>query len=790
MAFTVQPLKFTHHQVAVDRKWTRWGSETAASTGDVIRRMVEGKGFVLGGARGCGKASLMNEICLRILRQPDRALALGPVSAHALALRGIDSLGSQLRDWFRDGTKHLELNLGSTLLAALPGRLSDWLPYLRQISARVGAQTIVLLVTDLECVPAADRDRVMRDLLDFLSATKLRTAMGCSGNLLEDEVSSISGETGGGCDRYMLGSFDESEMETFLVQASSDFGYTLAPAAREAVVCWTNSVPYFVHSLMLSVTSLALPSGTTITPDIIARAAAEMPPILMSRFAQPLRLLEHRALTSNHNGALGHTQDLISIMNRAGAAEVDWDYPVVRNLRRWGLVRRDVQDRMVWATPLLTHWFQQAGPFIGKMPWVVDGLQLLEDRALALRQLHLQDDNRKDARRDYREVASEAAHEAHEDSGAPAGEQCGTEDVVGLVMRRQAAIELLNAMVVNLGAVPTGQQEQAGGDYGEGYGAGKSGEAIGDGEDAENVIPIDGGQPASGGKGAGDRKRRGRPAIVEEVDSTVYAPIKASPNNSFLVQVFVHLPEHAAALDAIAKAAEPDASKRVGTRLEHPIERGTELLLNLTMPGLEIDEPSQACIWRGEPEAVQFGVTVPAGFKPKDMICTVMVCQNSVPIGRLKFKFSVVADAVAATSLAPVLAGNLLRYKQAFICYASADRPEVLKRVQMLNLVKLKFFQDLLTLEPGDVWESRIYRYIDASDVVFLFWSKAASESDWVAKELAYAKSRQAGNDAAPPDIVPVIIEGPPPAKPPAQLNYLHFNDRFIYFISAVEGHR
>jgi hypothetical protein len=62
MAFTVQPLKSTHHQPAVERKWTRWESETAASTAEVIRRIVEGHGFVLGGVRGCGKALLRRRV--------------------------------------------------------------------------------------------------------------------------------------------------------------------------------------------------------------------------------------------------------------------------------------------------------------------------------------------------------------------------------------------------------------------------------------------------------------------------------------------------------------------------------------------------------------------------------------------------------------------------------------------------------------------------------------------------------------------------------------------------------
>jgi len=64
------------------------------------------------------------------------------------------------------------------------------------------------------------------------------------------------------------------------------------------------------------------------------------------------------------------------------------------------------------------------------------------------------------------------------------------------------------------------------------------------------------------------------------------------------------------------------------------------------------------------------------------------------------------------------------------------------------------------------------------------------SEADLAELSIVQTVDGSAGNDEAPPDIVPVIIEGPPPAKPPAQLNYLHFNDRFMYFISAEQGLR
>jgi hypothetical protein len=52
-----------------------------------------------------------------------------------------------------------------------------------------------------------------------------------------------------------------------------------------------------------------------------------------------------------------------------------------------------------------------------------------------------------------------------------------------------------------------------------------------------------------------------------------------------------------------------------------------------------------------------------------------------------------------------------------------------------------------------------------------------------VLKEVQYAMTRNGGDELAPPEILPVIIEGPPPVKAPPELAHLHFNDRMIYFM-------
>ena len=115
--------------------------------------------------------------------------------------------------------------------------------------------------------------------------------------------------------------------------------------------------------------------------------------------------------------------------------------------------------------------------------------------------------------------------------------------------------------------------------------------------------------------------------------------------------------------------------------------------------------------------------------------------------------------------------------------YASEDRPEVLRRLQMLRppFSDVAVFQDVLSLNPGDRWEKQLYLEIEDSDLFLLFWSTHAKNSSWVEREWRYALGRQGPDGAQPPAILPVILEGPPPPEPPKELAHLHFNDSLLY---------
>jgi len=261
------------------------------------------------------------------------------------------------------------------------------------------------------------------------------------------------------------------------------------------------------------------------------------------------------------------------------------------------------------------------------------------------------------------------------------------------------------------------------------------------------------------------------------VDCTVFAPPSASRHSMIFVQVYARLCEQADDALRMASDFDSEAKRRAVKSLEEVVARGTRLSFEFSALELRCAEPIQSLVWRGSPDATQFAVEIPGDCPLGACVGSVVISAHSVPIGHIKFKLQIIQSGPEAP--APVAVGEEAKgYSLAYISYASADRSKVLARVQMLNLVGIRYFQDVLSLKPGDKWETEIYRNIDSCDLFLLFWSKAARDSEWVMKEVRYAKNRP-----QPPEIRPVILDGPPIITPPEDLNDLHFNDRLVYFI-------
>jgi hypothetical protein len=271
----------------------------------------------------------------------------------------------------------------------------------------------------------------------------------------------------------------------------------------------------------------------------------------------------------------------------------------------------------------------------------------------------------------------------------------------------------------------------------------------------------------------------------DSVDCAVFAPSQVRRGETVLVQAFAFAEGREAEAAALAGEFDEEAVRRGFATLDMLLRRGQTLRFHLSMGGVALDDPVRELTWLGRTASVQFAVDIPADRLVGGLVGTLLVSTEGVPVGRIGFKLSVV-ESPPARPAEPVSVGEAAsRFRKAFVSYARVDRAEVVRRVQMLHrpLTDIEVFQDILGLEPGDFFESVLFRRIDECDIFMLFWSSNARQSEWVRREIEYARKRQGPNGEPPPTILPVIIEGPPPPPPPPELAYMNFNDYLLYLI-------
>lgn len=258
---------------------------------------------------------------------------------------------------------------------------------------------------------------------------------------------------------------------------------------------------------------------------------------------------------------------------------------------------------------------------------------------------------------------------------------------------------------------------------------------------------------------------------LDTVSFSAISPRKMEKGDYQIIQVVMYDDDSRNVVDKMIEEASFDApvKETIGARLE--IEEGTIVKVVLSSPDIEIDDNEVALKWSGKYQNFEFDIYIPEEYSKKKILFEAKVYFNDVPATRLKFLADISKD---ETEL------NVSRndIKKAFISYASKDRDLVTYIIQGLRKARpdLDLFFDVETLRSGDKWEECLGKAIDDSDILFLCWSKNASDSKWVEYEWNYALNKK-GIEA----IEPIPLDDPRSCPPPSKLSSMHFNDTLIY---------
>ena len=222
------------------------------------------------------------------------------------------------------------------------------------------------------------------------------------------------------------------------------------------------------------------------------------------------------------------------------------------------------------------------------------------------------------------------------------------------------------------------------------------------------------------------------------------------------------------------------SARAAGAESSASLAPGSALVVHLQSPDLEIHQPVRPLFWNGQETVEFFDCTLKPGAGETPLIQgTASITFNGLLIAQIEFHLRGGKTAEPAMAAVPQTA---FRPRTAFASYASADRIDVMRCVQGIEKGSsdLDIFVDIDKLRSGDDWEEKLSTYIALSDVLYLFWSKAASESVWVDREWRTGLRLKTLSF-----IDPCPLESPELVPPPQELRRLHFDDRYLRQIYA-----
>jgi hypothetical protein len=273
------------------------------------------------------------------------------------------------------------------------------------------------------------------------------------------------------------------------------------------------------------------------------------------------------------------------------------------------------------------------------------------------------------------------------------------------------------------------------------------------------------------------------PAVMDRVHFSVTSPPLMNPGASHIVDVWAHLEEQRAQVIERARQEAGRTDVRIKSKGPIKVERGTILTVRLQIQDVAVNPREDTIYWEGEIGNATFSVTVKptAGAGPKSG--TARIYASGFQVARVSFVIQVGAGPAKLDRLQ----AKERRIRSAFASYASADQDAVVVRVQAVRkaLPGLDVFFARKDLRSGEKWQERLAHEIEVRDVMYLFWSQAASRSKWVDWEWRRGL-RTRGIDF----IDPFPLVSPEVVAPPKELaDELHFGDwELAYMHILPEG--
>ena len=243
-----------------------------------------------------------------------------------------------------------------------------------------------------------------------------------------------------------------------------------------------------------------------------------------------------------------------------------------------------------------------------------------------------------------------------------------------------------------------------------------------------------------------------------DVYSSIFAPAEVKRKSHLQVQVYLHLYEESEKVKSLAKESDKNAERRDFIPLSLKLKKGDKVDVQFNVYGeTRLMSERKSIIWQGAFTKCSFDYFVPKDIDIDELSCEANLFVNGAMIGEMRFLTQIVE---VPRNLNPEILSH--RFNRIFISYAHQDAQQIKLLALAYKAQGVDYFYDRDSLAPGDVYEEKIFDYIDSSDLFVLCWSKNAAASDYVAKEKGRALLRaypQLSQRDATLKICPISIE-------------------------------
>lgn len=251
---------------------------------------------------------------------------------------------------------------------------------------------------------------------------------------------------------------------------------------------------------------------------------------------------------------------------------------------------------------------------------------------------------------------------------------------------------------------------------------------------------------------------------VSDVYSSVFAPAEVKRKSHLQIQVYLHLYKEIELVKSLANESDKNAERRDYIPLSLKLRKGDRIDIDFNVYGETcLISERKFVIWQGSFTKCSFDYFVPMNIDVDELSCEVNLVVNGALIGEMRFITRIVESPI---KLNPEVLSKT--FKKIFISYAHQDIKQVKHLALAYKAQGVDYFFDRDKLNPGDVYEEKIFDYIDNSDLFILCWSKNAEKSEYVAKEKNHAMAHaypQLSRKEATIKIFPISME--PKAKLP-----------------------